>query len=239
MNTIILVAAHGYPDNRVADVFLQSLKNTGYRGYIGLISNDMELDYDKVIKIPWDEDTTYFRSSRRLFCYRDFLSKSPIKFDKVITSGIRDVLFYRNPEYMPVTQTDLYREPDGPTLGSCPYNSRWLRNSGYLDGIENKGIICAEILTGTHQGLLDTLNIMCDAAERNPRKYDLEDQAILNYLYWNNKLPNATLHHNEHSPVYTVGYAPFIRMKQGVIVNENLDMPYMVHQYDRHIQFSF
>ena len=236
MKTIILVTAHGYKDPNVANVFLSSLKNVGYEGYIGLISNDLKLDYDKIIKIPWNEDETYFRSSRRLFSYLDFLKSTPYKFDKIITSGIRDVLFQKNPEYMPISNISIYSEHEGPTLGSCPYNSQWLKNSNYLDeNIKSKSIICAEIMSGTRDGIIYLLEEMCLEAKKNERKFDLEDQAILNYLYWNNKLRHVKLYHNEYSPVYTVGYCPYIRMAKGNILNRHLDIPYIIHQYDRHI----
>lgn len=239
MQSAILVTAHGYPDNSVANVFLGSLKQSGYDGDLVLFSNDMTLDYPNLIQRPWNEDKTYFRSSRRLFSYYEFLKQSPIKYDQVITSGIRDVYFQKNPQTMPFKYASIYREPDGPTLGSCPYNSLWLKNSGYMGGLENKGIICAEIMVGTHEGLQHLLGRMLHEARINPRKYDLEDQAILNYMYWNNKLPFTTLYHNEKSPVYTVGYEPFIRFSKGQIVNASMEPIHICHQYDRHIQFGY
>lgn len=240
MKSIILVTAHGYPDASVARTFLGTLKASGYTGTIGLITDTLELDYPDVIQIPWDTDNTYFRSSKRLFQYLEFLKRSPVQYDQVITSGIRDVLFQGNPQEMVFSPVSLYREPEGPTLGTCPYNSKWLTNSGYMsDNIRNRGIICAELMIGTHQGMVQLLTAMVDEAERNPRKHDLEDQAILNYMYWNNKLPFATLYQNERSPVYTVGYEPFLRVAPGgKIINHSMQVPTIVHQYDRFITYA-
>lgn len=239
MKSIILVTAHGYTDSNIANVFVNSLKASGYTGTIGLITENLKINYPNVIYIPWENDDTYFRSSKRLFHYLKFLNGSDVIYNQVITAGIRDVLFQSNPQEMPYDDVNIYREPDGPTIGTCPYNSRWVTNSGYSSlHLMSKPIICAEIMVGNHAGMVRLLKQMCDTAERNPRKYDLEDQAILNYLYWNQKLPYVKCWENEYSPVYTVGYEPFIRFRNGQIVNRALDVPAIVHQYDRHVSLG-
>lgn len=240
MKTIILVAAHNYQDPSIANVFTQSLKNTGYTGQIGLFTDHLRLDYPDTVYADWSSDTTYFRSSKRLFHYLNFLKQSPIQYDQVITSGIRDVLFQRNPQTMPFKRVNLYREPETKMLGECPYNSKWLINSGYITPeLAKKPIICAEIITGSHDGMIQLLTDMCEEAERNPRKHDLEDQAILNYMYWNHKLDYAECWENDYSPVYTVGYEPYIRVAfGGGIINRHGDIPHIVHQYDRFLNVS-
>lgn len=235
MNTLIMAVSHDLNQDQVSR-FLNTLTWTGYSGDLCIISND--LNVDGAIKHPWNEDSTYFRSSRRLFSYYDFLQSTEKNYDTVITAGIRDVLFQKNPEFMPHEEVCIYRENENPPIGSCPYNSRWIRNSygeDMLDRLSRKFIICAEIMVGTKRGMMKLLKDMIDEAESNPRKYDLEDQGILNKMFHTGQLPYVTCMHNEYSPVYTVGYVPYVRVRKHQILNESLEVPYIVHQYDRHL----
>lgn len=240
MKTLILVTSHGLKPEQT-NIFFQSLLNVDYTGYVGLISSDLRIEANlpfTVIHYPW-RPTEYFRSSSRLFLYNEFLKKYDLSWDTIILTGIRDVLFQLNPSTVPHNNLDLFFEDESSIIGECPYNRRWILNSyGWerLQLLKQKRVICAEIVVGGNEGMHQFLRSMIDEAEKHSQKGDLEDQAMLNFLHHTGalKIPH-TVWQNENSYVYTVGRANPILLSNHKILNRNLVVPHIIHQYDRHV----
>jgi hypothetical protein len=239
--TLILVTSHGLQAQQTMQ-FWQSLANTGFTGTVGLLSNDLTVNPGipyTVVQLPWRE-TEYFRSSSRLFLYKEVLENVLTDyFDTVIITGIRDVIFQKDPSQIEHQQLDIYCEDESSVIGPCPYNSRWIKyayGEATLEELFHKNVLCAEIVVGSLAGMHTFLSHFTSHAEGHENKAELEDQAMLNYLWYKNQMPYATCRHNEVSDVYTVGRVNPIFVDKHVIYNRTGGVPTIVHQYDRHIQ---
>ena len=235
MSMLIMGASHGLTKEQV-EPFFDSLGDSGFDGDVGLISNDLQIRGTTNL-VPY-EDIEYFRSSNRLFLYQEYMQKCGRRYDTVMLTGVRDVIFQSNPEEIRPKYVNLYREDDHMTIGACPYNSLWIHNTygkAGLGKVGSKFIICAEIVIATWDGMVNFLRDMTEHATKQRNKHVLEDQAMLNYLFHTDQLPYAQAVHNEVADVYTVGYCKNITVSKHKIVNQNGMVPAVVHQYDRHI----
>lgn len=227
---IILTCALNYDESGVRP-FMQSLQATGYSGQVACICNDSPArGYLKNLGVHILEDNNngFHVNSRRFFIWKEFLRGVN---EPVIISDIRDVIFQSNPEYnMPIKDINVFSEDLSMTIGSCPYNSKWMRDIFSKPMYSNHPIICAGITSGY---LTEYCHTVWDMLKDLPPIVGL-DQAIHNHIVYSNRLP-CHIHTND-IPVFTVGYIrPLgnVDIKDGIVVSPE-GTPCMVHQYDRH-----
>ena len=235
MSTTVLATSHGLRVEETTQ-FFESLNATGFNGEMGLISRDINF-HGKPNLLEWYPSPTYFRSSHRLFLYLEYMHKAP-KTDKIILTGVRDVIFQANPEEIECEGLHIFQEEETTKIKDCAFNSRWITETYGEAGLERIGehpIICAEIVIGTWDAMIEFLHIMTKHAREQEPKNILEDQAILNWLYWTGKLPTVTKYHNEEYPVYTMGNLKRVLLRQHRIFNSKGEIPIILHQYDRHL----
>lgn len=157
-----------------------------------------------------------------------------IKTEYVITTDIRDVVVQRDLSQFPQKPLAFFAENN--TIGPCPFNSVWMKahyGDDVLKQVKDKPIINCSIVAGTTDNmkkfLLDSLEEM---VQFTPHVNGL-DMAVHNYLYYIKKYPAHLYGHNE--PVFTCGYSDYIRTQRHVILNDYCRVPFIVHQYDRHL----
>lgn len=227
---IILTTVIGY-DIPIVLPFWKSLKASGFTGKLVIFadncpaanflkSNGADILVDN--NLPWPINT------RRFFIYKEFLRDVR---EPVIITDSRDVIFQSNPEEnMPKEDVNVFCEYEKMSIGTCPYNSKWMKDVFGLPKWFEKSIICAGVTSGI---LTEYCIAMWEALLIAPPVVGL-DQAIHNHLIYSNRI-KVTIWENEISPVYTVGYFPreTISIKDGFIYNQK-GLPCMVHQYDRH-----
>jgi len=157
----------------------------------------------------------------------------------VLCLDVRDTIFQLNPESLPSLYLNVFAEADTMTIGSCPYNSKWIR-VGYgedmLRRIQGMSILCVGSFCGAAGVVAEYLDRLCREIEKIQGKTtEFQDQAAHNYLIQGGEAV-ATCWRNERSPVYTVGYLPrgSVQTEGEYIVNQAGEVPAVVHQWDRH-----
>ena len=245
-NTVLMSTSFGLSGEQILP-FLQSLIASNYGGTFVLFSDDLSFPQDAIANFPFSFIQEAYTNHgypdlhggvNRLFLYRDFLEKHD-EFDKVITSGIRDVIFQENPDnIIPTGDINIYMEDEGTTIGGCQYNRKWIRDiyPECLNDLLNKHMICPEIICGSRDAFLKLTHAMIEEAKKKKECAYLVDMAILIKMYYGSELPYCTAIPNECSPVYTVGRVSKLHVKEHKIYNHSGYMPVMVHQYDRHIK---
>ena len=182
--------------------------------------------------------------------YEDFINANPEKYDMVYTTDVRDVIFQR----------DLFKDYEGhqPFLGVAVEDGIFsTEKSGHKDffigtyGLEayekykNERIICMGTVGGTASEFCEFCRIMWEILS-SERIYHLEhvehvagcDQAVANYLLYNDKLFNDILlvSDNKTGHVMTIGITEPEDVKldaEGRVLNGEGKIAAVVHQYDR------
>ena len=233
----------GYAKGYTQDVirpFLKSLRDTGYEGQVLLFADGgAALEAKK-----WDVDVRRLPvssmkvHSARFLCLEEAL-RGPASCSGVLLTDTRDVVFQQNPTtFLPSQGLNVFEEDRSQTLGTCPYNSEWLK-VGYGEavwrGLSARPICCVGTTCGTLDAVRVYLQRLRAEVERIQSKTHLpQDQAAHNYLVYRDK--TARVWPNEYGEVYTVGYLPreSVRVVGGKIVNQLGKVPAVIHQWDRH-----
>lgn len=205
------------------------------------------LEQSGVLTIPVSvglQDSIFSVNCYRYLLYDELLQQQGKNYEYVLLCDTRDVIFQHNPfDDFHSTALQAYAEDASMTIGTCDFNSAWVREYFGLDALQaiaNKEILCSGVTLGTSAIVqqyvammrkyltLDTIKI--------PRSGGV-DQGVHNYLIYNGLFQPCEVHHNEHARVITMSYMKpeHIRVNGfGNIVNADGSEPAIVHQYDRH-----
>lgn len=238
----IIGAAVGYTREEIRP-FLKSLRSTGYVGRVALFVDKEAAEESRewgveILPIPQFKKRPYGIHQERFIWIRDVIAE--LGSLNVFLADTRDVVFQKDPStIMRDTCLHVFEEADSMTLGSCPYNSKWLE-VGYgaeeLYTLQSKPILCV----GTSYG---PSTLMCeylaDLAEEISRlmpttKYPMDQTAHNHICYRTDSM--IIRHPNEIGEVYTVGYLPreSVQIVNGYVANKAGAVPTVVHQWDRH-----
>jgi len=246
-NNLILGLAAGYHYGDVRP-FLTSLERAGYRGELVLFVSETTRDLDRigehnVTVIPLErpaelEHLPY--NALRYFLYLDFLKSSDRRFEHVLITDVRDVIFQLDPfDYQWTGGINCTLEDKRMTVGECPHNSHWVR--GHLGEkavttIEDNYISCSGTTVAGHSSMLEYLQIMTEKlAPYSPgERMAGYDQGLHNHLAHTGQLPGLTFHDNS-GPIITLGYTKGEPEtdEEGFVLNTAGARAHMVHQYDR------
>jgi len=191
----------------------------------------------KIKTIIHDMQGIYTIGRMRYFLYKDYLQKN--KYDKVIITGVRDVLFQKDPfEFK--EGLHFFEEDSRMKIGTCSYNSSWIREAfgeETLKKYADRNIYCADVSMGTYEDMVRYLDLMCKWFNKlSPRK--VIDQGIHNYLIHEKLIDNFTVYKNEEGIVITIGYMKPDKIRfseDGQVLNKK-GIPAIIHQYDRYPQ---
>jgi len=232
--------ARGYNAEQIRP-FLKSLRDTGYEGDILLFADgDAAKEAEK-----WDVEIHPVPKLRikvhsdRFLCLEEVIKKQPC--EGVFLADTRDVIFQKNPSnnlpsHWPTIHA--FEEDESMSLGSCPYNSKWIK-IGYgedmLKELSGHPISCVGTISGDYLSILVYLKQQVEEVMRlQPKTTEPQDQATHNYLI--RKVLKTTIWNNEEGEVYTVGYIPrgSVKIQDGKIINKAGKVPTVIHQWDRH-----
>ena len=179
---------------------------------------------------------------RRYLLYAEFLQPRAADFDRVLLADSRDVFFQADPfsGQLPPGVHCVLEEPQV-RLGHCPLHQRWLGcqfGPEFLAQHADETASCSGTTFGDTAGMLDYLAQMISVSmqARSLAKISGGDQGIHNFLLIEKRLKPVTLHPNRHGPVLTMGVmqpGEFQMSREGWALNENGDVPPVLHQYDR------
>lgn len=231
--------ARGYDAEQIRP-FLKSLRQTGYGGKVLLFANGGAAEEAK----SWDVDLRPVVRPRikvhsaRFVCLEEALRE--ISCEGIFLADTRDMIFQKDPAvYLPSEGLNVYEEDLSMSLGSCPYNSLWLKLAYGEEALERLGsypISCVGSTCGDKESVMGYLGKLVEEIMRvQPRTHHPQDQGVHNYLI-REELPGIKIWHNEEGEVYTVGYIDrgSVRIMSNKIVNQAGLVPTVVHQWDRH-----
>lgn len=157
-----------------------------------------------------------------------------------LAADFRDSFFQRNP----FDQTYDYdiilsAESSSISIGICPFNSRWIKEcygTEVLQRLYNSTIICAGTVLANAKGFELLTKTMFAHADRYGAHCN--DQGVLNAAYYTGAFSNRAIVQKQGLGVInTVGHLASddveARITSGVYLNDDGQIPALVHQYDR------
>jgi len=246
-DTLILGLAAGYHYGDVRP-FLVSLERAGYAGETVLFVSGTTRDLDRMrarraTVVPLTRPDTLSDvpyNGLRYFLYRDFLADAGRTFERILLADVRDVLFQRDPFDFPWPDgLNATLEDRRVTVGSCPFNARWVREHlgpDALAAIGDRPVSCSGTTVADHAAMLDYLEKMTGllAPPTTGERMAGYDQGVHNLLVHTGRITDVTLHDNA-GPILTLAQtrgAPRVDA-EGRVLNEAGIPAHLVHQYDR------
>ena len=234
MIDLVVGYARGYTAQQVRP-FLQSLRETGYDGRIVWFADGGAAEEGTLWKAEVHHPPTPTTKVHHDRFYHIEKVVRETEFEGVFLGDTRDTIFQKNvSEHLPSVGWHAFEEDRSMTIGSCPYNSKWIRQ-GWGDSVlremRDLPISCVGSLCGDKVSARTYLNMLANGI----RQYS-QDTGWHNYLI-RTQLPQTHLWTNEEGEVYTVGYCS-PRGSVGIVgtrvVNRSGKVPTVVHQWDRH-----
>lgn len=220
-------------------VILGGYTDGGEYTYKGI--RDLGIELIEVPHGPESEDITHYISRR--YCWFDWYLNQHPEYDRVMLTGIRDVIVQSDP-FAYDSGNDLCCFLESRLLGECSWNRMWLEK-GFgkieLDKLFYKPISCSEIVLGSYAVILDYVRLMSSYICKPNSVPLIIDQCVHNYLLWNDYLKNVRIFKPGEGPVYTMGYVITdnpgkemfkLNSKNQVLNNDGSVVP-AIHQYDR------
>ena len=264
MTNLILGTVKNYNYAQIRP-FLDSLSAVNYAGEVVLLVSDISRktaskllergiklvyftdyypflsDYNEVLSelgLPAKYDLPLSLCTMRFVMYYLYLSRLDGKYNRVMLTDVRDVIFQKDPfAFNDNNQLSVFLEDDKHRIADCPHNSKWIKQSfeeGVSEQIKNKNISCNGIIIGPTGSLLDYLKKMMDLIFRVGPP-GIVGQGFHNYLIHTGKLPGANIFSNESGPVLTLGLmSGYCQNEAGELLNQAGLVPNIIHQYDRH-----
>ena len=174
------------------------------------------------------------------YCY---LTEYGDKYIYVMHTDTRDVIFQKDPFEFPIDKhLCCFTENEKMSIGDSEINARWIRTDfgdEMLVDLADKPIVCSGVTIGPVEAMLHYLQIFIDTMV----KYDVPklvgsieaDQSVHNYIIHRNLVPDLMLYKNNAGPVLTLALEDRVYLtSDGLIRNQQGEIPAVVHQYDRH-----
>jgi hypothetical protein len=174
--------------------------------------------------------------------YEDFLTSNKNKYNLVLLTDLRDVLFQKDFfKYYDYNRSFFGVALEDGNL-SQPVNQKWLIDSygqDIYDKIKNQRIICAGTVWGTIDKLIEFSKVMWEILDSQwSYRFHAIDQAVSNYLIYHIKMFNDCLIKSENKDglLMTIGLTNeeniFFDLDDN-LVNGNGKIAAVIHQYDR------
>jgi hypothetical protein len=181
----------------------------------------------------------------RFFLYSDFLlqaEKSGERFDQVLLTDVRDVLFQADPFLEPDQQElNVYLEAQDVRVGRHGRNHDWitqLYDTQTADSLRDCVVSCAGTTLGTAAGIRRYLICLTKELLRMNKYVIGQDQAAHNLLIYRGAFDPVHISPNLQGSVATLGLERDIQLRDGAIVGANDRRIPILHQYDRHNELS-
>jgi hypothetical protein len=182
-------------------------------------------------------------STLRYLLYHRFLRSRPGEYRYVFLTDLRDVCFQSNPfARAEPGMLRFYVEEPPLTIGTCPNNSRWIREffgEEILQKLADQPIICSGTTLGDSASILNYLEkfILTFRQARSIMRVGA-DQGIHNFLARTELASAVTLCPNREAEVLTMGLMPrdekFARNDRGQLLDRHGEPCAVLHQFDRH-----
>jgi hypothetical protein len=233
-------------------VFVESLRATGYSGDAMMIVKWPALEVSRYLRrhgfdvVRVFQTRSFSRSihGRRYGIYARYLRARAGRYDQVMMSDTRDVVFQKNPfDGITAPNCHFYLEAASKLIGDEPTNRRWMH--GVLPPDQAKAldacrICCGGITIGSTAALLDYLDRMARMVKAIPFRIYREighgyDQAPHNVLaFLTPELAPILVENNRHIATMALEPRSLYRIDERArITLADGHMPAISHQYDR------
>jgi hypothetical protein len=247
---LVLGAAIGFDVAQVR-VFVESLR-ANYAGDVLLLIRWPGLRVTRYLKSRGVEVIRVFQTrsftrsvhARRYAIYLDFLRRRLPRYDQVMISDVRDVVFQRNPfEGIASPKCHFYLESAARTIGKDETNSRWVRgcfSSVEAERLAARRISCSGITIGGTAAVRAYLERMAKRIRVLPWRIYRKighgyDQAIHNYLvHLDPEIDGIVVENNQHIATMALEPRAFYRLdRESLIHGPDGRLFAICHQYDR------
>ena len=235
IKAFLVSATRAKPDAKI--VILGGFVDGGNNTYQGI--RDLGVELVEVPHGPESEDLTHFISRR--YCWYDWYLDQHPEYDRVMLTGIRDVIVQSDP-FAYDSGNALCCFLESRLIKCCNWNRMWLQegfNLEELERIHDNPISCAEIVIGSRDHVAEYVKLMVPHICGHNLKIRVIDQAVHNYLLWNGKLGNVKLFKPGEGPVFTMGYRyqecedEISLNEEYQVLNDDGSVASVIHQYDR------
>jgi hypothetical protein len=247
---LVLGAAIGFDIEQVR-IFVESLR-AHYKGDVlilirwpGLrVARYLKRRGVNVIRVFQTRSFTRSVHARRYAIYLNYLRKRLSRYDQVMMSDVRDVLFQKNPfDGITSPQCHFYLEAAPHTIGEDPTNSRWVRGcftEAEADKLAGCRISCSGITIGGTDAIVAYLEKMVAKVRAMPWRIYRRighgyDQAIHNYLvHLDPAINGIVVENNRHIATMALEPRAAYRLDHdGRIHGTDGRLFPICHQYDR------
>jgi hypothetical protein len=252
---VVLGAAVGFNVDQVR-VFVESLRAVGYTGDVVMLVRWPGFKIRRYLRsrgvkpIPILQTRSFTRSvhARRYTIYANYLRARLDRYDQVMLSDVRDVVFQRHPfEGINSPKCHFFLEGSTQTIGEDPTNSRWVRGCATHDEAEAVAacrISCSGITIGGIRAVVAYLDHMIDRIRVIPFRVYRKighgyDQAIHNLLiHLNPDIDGIIVQNNGHIATMALGPRSLYRLDEAAQIHTSAGhQPAICHQYDRFPEF--
>jgi hypothetical protein len=252
---VVLGAAVGFNVDQVR-VFVESLRAVGYTGDVVMLVRWPGFKIRRYLRsrgvkpIPILQTRSFTRSvhARRYTIYANYLRGRLDRYDQVMLSDVRDVVFQRHPfEGINSPKCHFFLEGSTQTIGEDPTNSRWVRGCATRDEAEAVAacrISCSGITIGGIRAIVAYLDHMIDRIRVIPFRVYRKighgyDQAIHNLLiHLNPDIDGTIVQNNGHIATMALGPQSLYRLDEAAQIHTSGGhQPAICHQYDRFPEF--
>jgi hypothetical protein len=259
MSNLILTIMHGY-DYPFVEPFFKSLNATGFKGDVvvftsetvskitkkALIKNGVVLiDYNSAYPFKSEYAEAFKNilpqasiSNYRFIFYLQFLLANTEKYQNVMLTDIRDVIFQKNP-FIGLTGKNInfFLEDPVQTFRNSELNYQWstaANGKEITDNMIDNVVSCAGVTIGETDLILQYLRHIKSKLEFRDELPWAFDQGIHNGYVYYMKPTGMRVFSNDDPFVATLGaYQPYKVNSHGEVVNSKGETYAVVHQYDR------
>jgi hypothetical protein len=179
----------------------------------------------------------------RFAWYERFLRKEGHRYDRVILTDLRDVIFQSDPFTWPVRHPlEIFLE-DNAFIGEDPMNTGWIEQAtdrATVQMLKGRPVSCAGVTIGDIHSMRHYLSVMTNLFVTHGWKFPVEeyiDQGIHNFAIYKPLKEHCTLLRNFSGPVLTMQTIPASALAlhpDGALHNIDGSIIPILHQYDRH-----
>jgi hypothetical protein len=195
---------------------------------------------DKIARLSSYVKKFHLISGSRYCFYYDYLLANKDKYQYVLLTDVRDVVFQADP-FKDLDRADtlnFYEEEN--TIANSFYTAYWIKHAfgaKALETIKEKMSICSGTTIGSVNRILkylETMIVMQAKITAGLTGLGGFDQGVHNYLIYNNYFPGSRITTNTDAEVATLGESTSIWFNDdNELVNRDKKVIPVVHQFDR------
>jgi len=246
---LVIGAAYKYGPDQVR-VFVESLRATGYAGDVIMLVGRVQFGLKAYLRQHSVRPFPHWSTRRlhgpiqahRFERFAKVLESAAGRYDQVLVSDVKDVLFQRHP-FAGVTTSGcrFYLEAAPWTIATEPTNRRWAElflSAAEFAAIGPCRVSCCGVVLGDAANVAAYLTRLAGYLQALPRELRLAggaDTVFHNKMaHLTHEVPGTIVENDAH--VATMGISPpgtYVAGADGLIRTADGHLPAILHQYDR------